>query len=86
MKPDAGTSVEYVADDPTINQYPYIKTSHAIIDGTVESNNNFYMYSEKDKWILQGKTKIIARQKQRVLQILDNKHLEIRVYSQLPGR
>ena len=60
MKPDAGTSVEYVADDPTINQYPYIKTSHAIIDGTVESNNNFYMYSEKDKWILQGKTKILT--------------------------
>ena len=60
MKPDAGTSVEYVADDPTINQYPYIKTSHAIIDGTIESNNNFYMYSEKDKWILQGKTKILT--------------------------
>ena len=50
--------VEYVADDPQIGVVPNIKTSHARINGTITTNENFSMNSEEDEWILQTKVKL----------------------------
>lgn len=60
MKPNVGSSVSYISNDPDMQYYPYLKASHAIIEGTINSNDNFYMYSESDKWVIQTKVKIPA--------------------------
>lgn len=53
-----GSSIEFASDDPDMSHYPHLKASHAIVKGTIASNDNFYMYSEEDKWIAQAKIKI----------------------------
>lgn len=58
MKPEVGSSVSYISNDPDMQYYPYLKASHAIVKGTIASNQNFYMYSADDKWIAQTKVKI----------------------------
>ena len=57
MKPNPGTKVEYIEDDPG-TQGANLEYSHAVIKGSIESNKNFSMDASDDKWILQTKVKI----------------------------
>ena len=57
MKPNPGTEIGYIEDDPGTQQ-ANLKFSHASIDGSISTNQNFSMDASDDKWILQSKVKI----------------------------